>query len=319
MTDKALHLNQVWTKLDELCVKLWKEDRPSAVGLQVLVEEFRAEVDRAEKTLAAFKELLSIQRRAVEREIHADFEARLAALSQELEDAKRNVRIAEESLARERKRTETLEKDNIESRADFQGRLALMHQDFELAQARALGLERKAAAFEKSLEAKDAEVAALKEAHAKTESDRSVRHIEKLHAYLKELEEKARCMEDGWTEHRRKLEAERQAWALEARKSYEEQAQALSDRVSALHKETLQRENTLTSAQEALGKELEAKEARLLAQEGELQRQAQELDKYRQDLDIEWQAKRWELDEIKRKLQEEVRNVIREYQAKKAS
>ncbi|HAH07128.1 MAG TPA: hypothetical protein DCM05_11515 [Elusimicrobia bacterium] len=237
---KELRLNEAWTRLDEVCLKLWKEDRQSAAGLQALVEEFRADVDRAEKTVASLREGMAQMRVTVEGEVQSEAEARIATLRRELEDAGHK------------------------------------------------------------------KLADLEDRHLRAEAELNSQHAERLQAFLKELEEKERRLEAGWLERRRELEADYQSRLAE-------QAQAQQDRIAELRGEALRKEGSLSAAQEALAKELEAKEARLAEQEAQYQAREEELERYRRDLEADWQVKRQELDEIKKKLQEEVVSVVQQY------
>jgi len=217
--DGTPRLNEVWSRLDGICNKLWREDRQCAVGLQALVEEFRAEVDRAEKTVESLRSSLAIQRKTVEQEVCGAFEGRVAALCEQLADLRRAAQNMEEALARERGR-------NAELR--------------------------------KAVDAKAAEIAELNESHLKAEAERHLQYAEKARLLRGEVKEMELRLETEWEKRRQQLDAECAARLAQARQIHAGEIQALKTRVREIYKDCLAKENSLGAAQEALGKELES-------------------------------------------------------------
>ena len=217
--DGGPRLNEVWSKLDGICNKLWKEDSQCAVGLQALVEEFRTEVDRAEKAIESLRSSLGLQRKTVEQEVYAVYEARVAALCAQLADARRTVQNLGESLTRERGKN---------------------------------------AELQKAFEARGAEVAELDENHLKVETERNLQYAEKARMLRSELKEKELRLEAEWEKRRHQFETECEARLAQARQIHAGEIQALKTRMQELYKDCVRNENSLTAAQEALGKEFES-------------------------------------------------------------
>jgi len=218
-SDGELRLNEVWTRLDRLCADLWREDRRCAVGLQALVEEFRAEVDRAEKTVESLRLSLAVQKKTIEVEVYAVYEARVCALNEQLADIRRSAQGIEDSLTRERGKNSELQK---------------------------------------ALEARDAEIAALNESHLKTEADRNLQVAEKARALRSELKEKELRLEAEWERRRHLLETECEARLAQSQKTQAGDVQALKTRMRELYRDYVRKEDSLDTVQKALGRELES-------------------------------------------------------------
>ena len=272
-------LNEVWSKLDGICNKLWKEDSQCAVGLQALVEEFRTEVDRAEKAIESLRSSLGLQRKTVEQEVYAVYEARVAALCAQLADARRTVQNLGESLTRERGKNGELQKAfdargaeiaelnenhlkvETERNLQYAEKERMIRSEVRLAQnleeclARGRGKNEE---LQKAFEARGAEIAELNENHLKVETERNLQYAEKARMLRSELKEKELRLEAEWEKRRHQFETECEARLAQARQIHAGEIQALKTRMQELYKDCVRNENSLTAAQEALGKEFES-------------------------------------------------------------
>lgn len=269
-----LRLAQMFGRLDGICGQLWDEDRRSAVGLQAVVEEFRHEVGRAEAAVAALRGELARQGERLTGEIRGGFADQLAELEKRLAESRAHAAALEQSLSRERARS---------------GELAAR------------------------LDAQEQENARLQEEYLKTESQRDAARAERMESFLGELRRKEEQLELKWLERRRALEAEQELRAQEQQKAHIEELRQLKERALELEKELIKKEAELEASNERLRADLEEREARLRRRQDELRAKEKDLERYGKELEDAWGAKRRELDELKRRLQEEIKTVVREY------
>ena len=277
--NERVHLNELWERLDSACRKLWQEDRVSAIPLQAVAEEIKAEFRGTEQLLESMKKALQDQKKLISQDYELQYGDRIVSLEKELQHYKSHSAALEEQLAKEKSHVESLLKD---------------------------------------VESKEEENVQFREKYLKIEAERDAVRAKKMEEFHREMETKADDIERMWEERKKALESESKHRKDEPEKKYQALLEAVRLRAEETETQYLQKEAKLLEAQKQIQAELQARDERLHAVEEALRKQTDAANARAAELEREYAQKRTELDGLKQRMQAEMGEVLKRYQAKTA-
>ncbi len=100
------HLKEIWSRFEAVARNLWRENSSAAVGLQSLIEEFRAEFAQVEETLSSYRRNYLEQKDLIEKTYFAETTAKLESA---LTKARDKISALEGELSTKKARVKDLE------------------------------------------------------------------------------------------------------------------------------------------------------------------------------------------------------------------
>lgn len=263
-------------RLDHASKRLWNEDRISAVEVQVVVEEAKAELKRLEKLTQSHSAQLLEARRLGREEAEGANKARLTDLESRLHQAQQLNASLKDSLAQERSRVER----------QFQ-----------------------------ELEAREQEITQFREKYLKAETERDSVRAKKMEEFARETEAKASEMESLWAQRHHQLEADHRKRREDLERNYEDLLKNLEVKTSEVEAQYHHRESALAESRKKLETTLRDREARCAALETALHKQGSVLTERAAELEEDYTRKRAELTSLKEGMQQEIAALIQRYPA----
>jgi len=277
--NRQVHLRNVWSRIESVCKELWGENSKGALKLRIAVEEFRGEVERAEEIIYTWRK----------------------------------------ALHQEKRKNRKLES---EARTLFMGRMQHLHGQLELAQesekTMQVALERergKIGELMEQIEKKEIENASFKEQFLKSGSDRNHVRSEKMQKFIKELQEKEDRLEDSWVQRHHALEAEYTQRKAELQKGYDGALVTMKKRAAELEKQSMQMSAELEASYETARRDLEERENQARERTEELRCREADLKTKEAELNDAFAAKQRKLDAVKRRMDEELHEILKDYKA----
>lgn len=150
------------------------------------------------------------------------------------------------------------------------------------------------------------EVVSIKEKHLKGETLKDAERSQKLDSLLAEIEQKEKELEESWTRRHKALEAEQKGYHAEFEKRQLAILEDLRANTAGIDKLYAQKEAKLVELNKRLIDEFQDREARARTVEEELRVQAANLAASAGELAKDYEAKRSELEDVKRKMLAEI-------------
>lgn len=95
-----IRLVEKWERLETVCHGLWAESSPSAVGVQVLIEEFKEETRRAGRLLVSYRKMLEEQRQVIAKEYTDIVSDKIGGLELQLSRDAERIAALNETLSK---------------------------------------------------------------------------------------------------------------------------------------------------------------------------------------------------------------------------
>jgi hypothetical protein len=278
-TEDCAHLSELWSSLEAVSQELWQDNSKGALKLKIVVEEFRGEVGRLQEKLLAAQAGLQVEKRHVQ-DAMEDGEAREREIHEQNEALRRHSQAMEQALAKERKTVEELLK---------------------------------------KIEAKEEENIDFKGKFLHIESERDHSRADKMQAFLQDVQKKETEAEETWMKRNQVLEAEYVQRSDEMKKSDQERLQTLQKRAADLEEQYRKKAEALQASCDASRREVESKDAAYRERAEALAHREAELLAVEKQAASVLEAKKRDLDEMKRRMEAELKEILREYQAKAAA
>jgi hypothetical protein len=270
-------LHETWQRLESICRRLWECNSPTAVDLQVVIEEFKNESCRAEQLVTALRKLASELRETVTRGVEERVGEELRALKEQHRLA--TGRLAELEPA-------AIQKDQ---------RIHDLVQ--ELAAKESLNLE-----FH----------GRFLQSNAEQDGSRA----KQMEAFYKDLLQRERDMESRWSARYAALEAEHKQRTAALKQRHDDLLAELQTRAARLEERLGKREAELESAEQHLQNEQGTWETQRLSEQHALAQRQKELDLEAAKLANDYKKKQEDIQLLKEAMQAELAEVVREYQSK---
>lgn len=275
--DRHIQLREAWDRIESVSDELWDENSPGALKLRIALKEFRTEVEKAEEIVYAWHRALHEERKKNHRigsEARTLYEGRIQDIQGQLELAQAHEKSMSETLKRERTRIgELLQK----------------------------------------VEEKDTENADFKEKFLETESDRDHAHAEKMTHFIKDMQEKEASMEKNWAQRHQALETEYSERHTELHKDHEKLLASMKSRALEMEKHSMQKIAELEASYETARRELDVKGDQNRKLADELQAKEASLKAKETELETAITEKHRKLDAIKRRMDEELHEILKDY------
>ncbi|HAM34454.1 MAG TPA: hypothetical protein DEB40_13760 [Elusimicrobia bacterium] len=270
-------LHEAWQRLELVCRRLWDSDSPAAVDLQAIIEEFKGEVHRVEQMVSTLRKLHQELRDTVSKEMESNYSEEIRALQLQVKNANERILGLEESLAKKEEHTQQLLK--------------------ELAAKEALNLE-------------------FHDKYLKASTEQDEARAKKMESFYQELMKKETDLEAGWVTRHAALEAEHKQRTDMLKKKHDELLEDIKARATALEEHYAKREVELDLAHEHYRTDKESWDAVRLSEQQSLSKRKEELALQAENLAVEYKKKLGDLQRIKESMQQELGEVVRQYQAK---
>ncbi|MDD5210254.1 MAG: hypothetical protein PHV36_12760 [Elusimicrobiales bacterium] len=212
---------------------------------------------------------------------------------------------------------EILARENEKLAAQAKSRYAIeipeFEEKFKLESARAASLKEELKGAREHLDkvlkdcaALEEELVLAREKHLKTETEKDAERSKKMESQLAEIEQKEKEMEEAWTRRHKALEAEQKGYHAEFEKRQLAILEDLRANSAGIDKLYAQKEAKLVELNKRLIDEFQDREAKARTVEEELRGQAANLAASAGELARDYEAKRSELEGLKRKLLAEI-------------
>lgn len=273
-TDSTIAWDELSSKLEHACQKLWAEDKVSAIPVQAIANEIKIGFRHAEQIIASLRQTMQEQAELIRRDYEAQYVNKLAASDMQLKSANGRRSELEEELAKSKAHIQTLLADVAK---------------------------------------KEEENAAFQEKYLKIEAQKDSARAKQMEDFIAELEAKDREREAFWKQRHEVMETEVKQRQQSLEKRHSDLVAEMQQRTDEALKLYQQKEAKLAELRKQFMAEFQTREAYLHEQQEHVQKQSEALVTRLNSLEQEYGKKRAELDKLKRDLQEEISELTRHY------